>query len=1194
MPFRNASFLGRLGLGLLLVALAATAHAQYAGSLRGTISDTTGAVVPGATVTLVNEANKFTRHMTSDAEGGYYFGGVEPGQYTLTVEIPGFKTGTYSSIRISPNDTRSLNVSLEVGQQTETIEVTAEREMIQTETGAREGLITAEQIDNLSIISRSPMELLRILPGVVSPEANRLESVGNLTGANATNGDSLPGQGYQVNGVRGSNTVIALDGTKLLDIGSNNGVIIAMNNDMVSEVKVQSSNYAAEFGSAGVQVNAITKGGGSEFHGSVYNYSRVHQLAANDRSNSIAGVVKPESKFHYPGGQISGPILIPGTDFNKDRDKAFFFFGMERQIQSVDSGSTFAVVPTLGQRNGDFSDNIGGQNLNQPTEVLIPQGFPGAGSTAPGNNLAPYADPFGQMLLNQWPDPNYNDPDNRYNYVFNKLQDQNRWQFVARFDYAFSENTKAYVRLARDTELLENARGPWWAASEVELPSALNHENKGLSGSVSLTSVLSPTTTNEVVFSYGKLYLDIYYKDPEKVSLSALGFPGFEGIWGNQADVIPGMVNWSGQAGGNMWTAMGNNLYAYNDTMMVRDTFTKVLNTHAIKAGFSFERVGKDQNFQNYEEGYFDTGPGWIPGSTNSHFGDILVGRPATWYQGTKTRDGNFRLWNIDFFVQDSWKIRRNFTLEYGVRFSKMTFNQEKNGLGSMFDPTTYDPNGGTFQNDQYFLNGARYVELGQIDDNLNGARPLYIMPRVNFAWDLKGDGDMILRGGAGVFYNRPMGNAEYDVVRQTPYAFNSGFDAWSGTSLGGGEGLTYNTLPLVDPINRVGRLGFTSVSPNSVDYPRYFTGSLGLSKRLPWNQTVEVSYVGTFGRHLLNQKNQNIIPEGTFLSGTIGNADMSNPLHRVALATDVVNSFQLYPAIGDVSLWEYNGTSNYHSLQATLTRTGRNFQYFLSYTFSKALGNWPREYTAMDPFDGRNRSYGILPYDRTHILNLSYNWQLPDFVKGGNAFARGLLNGWQISGISSWASGVPIYLTFDGGINSGGIEQAIYGTPDVEVGNGRSGVQPIYTCDPNLGGTDVGEKVLDVGCVGFPAFPSGGWGFPPYYMRSPSRMNHDITVFKNFELGGSKRLQFRVGIFNIFNQAQATYNAGWTDIDLQLNTECNVRVNGVPDGAGGTQDNVCDPTAGYYFTEQSLQNFGDILLLRGHRVIELALKFYF
>lgn len=1194
MPFRHAGLLGRLSLGLVLVALAATAQAQYAGSLRGTVTDSTGAVVPGATATLKNEANKFSRNGVTDAKGDFYFGAVAPGQYTLTVEIPGFKTKVLSSVRIAPNDTRSVDVVLDIGQQSERVEVTAEREMIQTETGAREGLITSEQIDNLSIISRSPMELLRILPGVVAPEANRLESVGNLTGANSTNGDSLPGQGYQVNGVRGSNTVISLDGAKLLDIGSNNGVIIAMNNDMVSEVKVQSSNYAAEFGSAGVQVSAITKGGGSDFHGAVYDYLRHYSVAANDRSNTIAGVDRPKSKFQYPGGQLSGPILIPGTSFNKNRDKAFFFLGIERQVQNVDSGSNFAVVPSLGQRQGNFADTAGGQNLNQPTSVLIPRGFPGEGGTAPGANLAPYAHPLGLALLNTWPQPNYNDPNNRYNYVFNKLQPQNRWQYALRLDYAFSESTKAYLRLARDDELLENARGPWWPASEVELPSALNHKNKGLSGSLSLTSVLSPTTTNEVLFTYSKLYLDIYYKDPDKVSLAALGFPGFPGIWGAQADVIPGMVNWSGQAGGNMWTAMGNDLYAYNDTMLIRDTFTKVLNTHALKAGFSVERVGKDQNFQNYEEGYFDTGPGWIPGSTNSHFGDILAGRPATWYQGTKTRDGNFRLWNLDFFVQDSWKIRKNLTLEYGLRFSKMTYNKEQNDLQSWFDPDFYNPSYGTFQPGGNYLNGVRYVELGQTAGDLDATRPLYLMPRVNFAWDIQGDGNWVLRGGAGTFYNRPMGNAEYDAVRQTPYAFNSGFDAWSGDSLGGGQGLTYDTLPLVDPINRTGRLGVTSASKFSRDYPRYFTGSLGVAKRLPGSQTLEVSYVGTFGRHLLNQMEGNVIPEGTFLQGTVGNADLSNPLHRVALATDVVNTFRPYTAIGDVMYWEYNGTSNYHSLQATLTRSGRNFQYFLAYTFSKALGNWPREYTAMDPFDARNRSYGILPYDRTQMLNVSYNWQIPDPVKGGNKLTRGLLNGWQISGISSWQSGVPMYQGFDGDANSEGIERAIYGTPDTRIGNDRSGFQPVYTCNPSTGNTAVGEKVLDIGCITFPTFPDGGWAFAPYYMRSPTRMNHDLTLFKNWSLGGAKKLQFRAGFFNIFNQAQATYNAGWTDIDLQLSTTCNVRVNGVPNGAGGTQDNVCDPTAGYSYTSQTLENFGKILLKRGHRVVEFALKFYF
>ncbi|PYQ40941.1 MAG: hypothetical protein DMF77_17330, partial [Acidobacteria bacterium] len=183
--------------------------------------------------------------------------------YSLSAAISGFKTRAFKGIKVNANDTRGLDVALEVGQQSETVTVTAERAIIRTETGAREGTITSEQIDNLSIISRSPMELLRILPGVVAPDQSTLESVSNGGGANQTNA-------YTVNGVRGSNNVITLDGSRMIDIGSNSGLIIAPNTDFVSEVKIQSSNYAAEFGSGGVQVSAITKGGGSEFHGTIY------------------------------------------------------------------------------------------------------------------------------------------------------------------------------------------------------------------------------------------------------------------------------------------------------------------------------------------------------------------------------------------------------------------------------------------------------------------------------------------------------------------------------------------------------------------------------------------------------------------------------------------------------------------------------------------------------------------------------------------------------------------------------------------------------------------------------------------------------------------------------------------------------------------------------------------------------------
>ena len=200
-------------------------------------------------------------------------------------------------------------------------------EVIQTETGAREGVLSAAQIDNLSIIGRSSLELLRILPGVVAPDASAFESVSFGGGANNT-------QGYTVNGIRSSNNTVSLDGSNLIDIGSNSGVIVGLNNDMVQEVKVQSSNFAAEYGTGGMSVSAVTKSGTSEFHGTLYDYVRNHKFAANDRSNSIAGVDKPKSSFQYPGGNVGGPIFFPG--FNSNRDKLFFFAGIEVQRQQVD------------------------------------------------------------------------------------------------------------------------------------------------------------------------------------------------------------------------------------------------------------------------------------------------------------------------------------------------------------------------------------------------------------------------------------------------------------------------------------------------------------------------------------------------------------------------------------------------------------------------------------------------------------------------------------------------------------------------------------------------------------------------------------------------------------------------------------------------------------------------------------------
>ena len=1180
--------LSRIALALFVMLVAGAAFAQDTGSIRGTVTDTTGAIVPGATVTLQNEATKFSRNIVTDAKGAYYFGAVSPGSYTVTVEIPGFKMASRKGMRMSQREAAGYDVVLEVGAQSERIEVTAQREMIQTQTGAREGLLTSEQIDNFSVVGRSPLELLRILPGSVMPDVSSLESVGNLTGSSNTNQDAQ----YAVNGIRGSNTVVTLDGSRLGDFGSNNGVIVVPNNDMVSEVKVQSSNYAAEFGSAGVQVNAITKGGSSEFHGTLYNYIRDYHFQANDRSNSYTNTPRPKSKFMYPGGNLSGPILIPGTDFNKNRDKAFFFFGLEVQRQQVDNGSNLAVTPTSAMRNGDFSELLAGtgSNLNLPTTVNIPGGYPGAGSAAPGNNLTPYVDPFGKMLMNLYPAATGNYQNNRYNYNFSKLEPQNRLQMVLRLDYNFTENTKAYVRMAQDGETLEKARGVWWNSSSYDLPSSISHQNKGRSISANLTSVLSPTTTNEVLFTFSKLKLDIYHSNPEAVSLTALGFPNFTGPWGRQTDTAPvNLINTWSQNVGDLWDPMGQDLFAYNSSLMFTDTFTKVFNTHAVKAGLSVERARKDQNFQNNEAVEFIYS-NWGNGSTGNVFGDTIAARPTEADSGTASAIGNFQLWNFDGFVQDSWKVKKNFTLEYGVRLSKMTNNTERNGRGAFFDPATYTKTQDTFRDStKTYMNGVRYADLGEAPDSLIDSRPIYVMPRMNFAYDIKGNGDLIVRGGAGLFYNRPMGNAEYDVIHYSPYAYAVGMGSGSTQNFPGGI-LNYNTVGQADPFAFVGGINVpSSVDKSSINYPRYTTASLSVGKRLPGQQFLEVGYVGTFGRHLLNNFNGNVIPEGALT------AAYPDPVRRAALDGAAKTPFRQYPTIGGVTYWQYNGTSNYHSLQTTLSRqTSGRFQYFATYTFSKVLGMINSEYAAPDPFDARHRSYGILSYDRTHVANLSWNYMAPDLTKSANGFLKGLLNGWQLSGISNISSGIPVRLGLSGDITSDGMQQAWFGTPDVMGATPGSAPTAQYSCDPQTGNSNLGEKMLNINCLAIPTFPQTGNWVPQYYIRTPARNTHDLTIFKNFGLGGNKKLQFRAGAFNIFNQAFPTYNIGFNDLDLTLETTCNVKVNGVPNGAGGTADNVCDPNGGFKFTQQSIDNFGKIVSKRGRRIIEFAVKFYF
>ena len=1212
-----------VSLTMLAGVIPAAAQTTGSATLRGTVKDPQGAVIRDAVVTLINERNKDERQTKSSEDGTYTFSAVPPGTYTIKTEAAGFKTKTQTALTIETSDTKGFDIPMDVGQPAETVTVTAGPDQLQTETGARENTINSKQIDNLSIISRSSLELLRILPGVVAPDNTQLESIGFGSGANANSQ-------YHVNGLRGEQNNISIDGSRMIDIGSNNGTIITANPDMVQEVKIQTSNYAAEHGTSAVQISATTKGGSSDFHGSLYDYMRNHRFQANDRSNSINNVARPKSKYNYPGGNVGGPVLLPWTNFNKNRDKLFFFVGYERYYQQVDEGSGRFTVPTLRQRQGDFSEF---------PNVTVPAGCTAGGvvgnpgnnnDVAPGGNLAPCAHPLGRALLNFFPEPNLSAAPGQPNYVYSVLRPNDRQQFTSRFDYSISEKTKLYVRFAREYEEQGFPRGLWWDSSNYELPGKLTSKNLGRSVVVNLTNIITPTMTNEILFSASKLSLNYDFAEPEKVSWEALGLqrvgffspnnPNIPASLANNNPYVPLSVLTWGQ--GDFHTAYGYPILAWNDSFAITDNLVKVQNTHTLKFGAFIEQANKRQQ-SNSDTNIVTAQWGQTTGTLNN-FGDIFVGKPIEFAQSTQRPLDNFRYYNFEFYAQDSWKMRPNVTIEYGLRAGYFPQNYERKGLGVLFDPAAYVPGAGAFLNgDRTRPNGFKLAARDEIPKGVLDNLPVQWMPRLNVAWDVGGKGDLVLRAGAGLFYNRVQGNYDYYSSGQMPNTYSSTVD----TPWASANGLNFGDLTTLNPFtSNIGAINIASRDLQSNEIPRVANVSFTIEKRLPMNNVLAVAYVGTQGRHLPQQRNANIIPLGQLLNGTIalngpvngtdanGNPkvytqlDLSVPVERAGLAGAVLRRFRPFDAFNSVGLFQFTGTSSYHSLQATLSHSGRNLQYFATYTFGKALGtvatNESDGAAWADPIDTRNRSWGVLPFDRTHVFNMSYNWSVPDIARGGfsNAVTNGIFNGWQVSGITTIQSGIPIRLRFTGDIAQASQAVGWYGSDafnGTNAGASLGAITPLYLGNPRVGGTALGAKVFDISKLAIPTFPNTGPSQPPFYIRTPGRSNFDISFFKNFNITEEKKIQFRTGLFNVFNQAYPTQinvtstSPFGSDIFLALETVCNRRVT-VPTGDGGNTANICDPTGGFSFTDNTINNFGKIQNKRGRRIVEFALKFTF
>jgi hypothetical protein len=1146
---------------LILVVLtlgSALTFAQGSGTctVTGTVYDTSGAVVPGAKVQLVQQTTNSVRETVANSGGFFSFIGVPPTTYDVKVSLKGFAPFAQKGLTLHINDQVDLRqIVLKVAASDTKLEVTAEpTEVIPVSSGDTSYTLTNTQVDNLAIIGRNAVELVKILPGAQNSGGWNGKYDPQTTGFNSGAG------AYTVNGTRFDQMAMVSDGGNVIDPGFNGGAMVTPNVEMIQEAKVETGSFSAENPNGPIVMSTITKSGGKDFHGSAYYSVRDGSMNANDWQNNHNGIAKPASRYQYPGFTIGGPVLIPGTSFNKDHDKLFFFAGVEWMRQGVDLGLHKAVVPTKEMLAGDFT---GAGSLYGLVGNRICQNTYANYCASDGKILPSAIDPVGLLLLKQYPQANA-DPakSGGFNYLTDIVNPQNRAQQLLKIDYAVSANTHFSGRYNHEGETIPFPYGLWQTWPTNPYPGGVVGSDNSHSIALNFTHAFSSTLTTDTTFTMGRLFYGNHLTTPDKVSASKLGYP-YYGVYNNGLDLIPNIGGDVASTGVADIFNEGGVVPSQNTpkwTYTFSQNMAKAIGSHLIKAGFYWSRATWLQ--RTGDNSYLDQGAitlaswnSWTGEHTDpslnaspNPYADLLMGHISMFSQGIKSVQLNFAANEYDFYALDDWKIGRRLTINYGARIDHMGWWYNKEGNIAVFDPSKYDPNAA--------ISAYTGIVTNATDPSVSksGFKPvgLQFAPSVGFSWDVAGTGKTVVRGGFGVNYFRDEAITAAFKLVQNPPLQSMDFFSWSGLTLSG--------LSSISPSATQPWLNVAMASEGQM--PRTYSYNLTVQRQLPGSTLLSAAYVGNSSQHLVGWPDANPIPEGS--------AEMGNPWPGQWQDTSVAS--RPYKNIAGIYPAAHILRSNYNSFQLTASRGKGAINYWASYTWSKGLGN-----TYADSFD-QSRSYGPLPWDRSQALKFAYNVTLPNFSKkylGNHPALNGAIDGWQISGITEFSSGGPVSViasSFPGGYNIG--MNGVSGVSDLSaryiVGTPDGNAVPVLVCDPTANLKP--QQIFNGACFQSPT-PGHNGSYRIPYIHGPWYNNSDLSVFKNFKITESKKLQFRAEAFNFLNHALWGFNPSGTSYnDAALNLTYA--------SLGSTPTNAS--SAGVM-----TQKFG-------HRTIQLALKFYF
>ncbi len=1040
--------IGRLFLlALLLGATVTTAFSQTA-QLTGRISDAAGAVVPGTKITLINEANGFTRETVSNDEGYFTIPLLQPGIYRLTVQKDGFKPVRQSGITLQVEQVARLDFKLEVGGATETVQITAEGPLLERETGAKGQVIDNNEIVDLPLNGRDFTELAFLTPGVVDIP----EGVSN-SGFAAINGGRADGVNFLVDGLNNRNI-------------RNGDAVSRPSVDAVQEFRVQTSAYAADFGTYGSGlINIALKSGTNQFHGSLYEFVRNDIFDARNFFDTD----KSKLRRNQFGGTLGGPVTLPGffgpLSFS-GQDRTHFFFSYEGLIER--RGDTrIARVPTLEQRAGDFSSLLQGTTkiyLRDPAKTGT---CSAANQTAcfPGNIIpASRIHPLALKVLSLVPLPNRAGVNN---FVTSQVEEQNSHEFLVKLDQKIGQSSHLALNFISGHNRLLS---PYGASN---LPGFALQPNRGnqLAG-IRLTQVFSPAFTNEFRFGFSRSTANTDWTSDDPALLDAVNLLSI-----SKDPLLLGLPRYRITG----FDTIGHHA-SYPTTIAVNgfhlfDALSLVKGKHSLRTGAEIIRTQFFQFFPNNARGDLAF-LGRVTGGTATPvpMADFLLGLPDNSSRLLDPRMSYLFYTSYGLFVQDDFKVAQQLTFNLGLRYDLYIPPTEKYNTLSNFVPE---------------LNRIVMAGDAGLPRSLMQTDKDNFAPRFGFAWRPLNSDKWVVRGGYGIFYTSTAQNPTRIFLSQNfPFSNSQSFQRSTTNPL---------AFTIADPFPAASSGVIATTIPTGIafDSPTSYMQNYNLAiERELWKQTaLEVSYVGSRGAHLSRRY------------------DINQQLRRSP--TDIVRPFPQYS--GAIQYIGFGSNSNYNGLQATLRRHFRGgFGYRANFVWSKAIddsswlvgaGGSSRGDTGVAQ-DSRNLKLerGLSGFNRPRAFTLDFSYLLP-FGKGKKHFTAGLADtlfgGWQFNGIVRLYDGQP----FTPGDSTFNFAAGEASRPD-RIGSGKLDHPTV----------DRWFKVDD-----FVPVPTGSFRFGTsgrHILFGPARKQIDLSLMKNFALAREQLLQFRFEVFNAPNVA--------------------------------------------------------------------------